>query len=63
MSKELYTKKYWFAVGYHQALSNQHEPPTDEMCDYIKEICQVDIMKEFYEGRRIAEKDLKNGIY
>jgi hypothetical protein len=63
MSKELHSRRYWFAVGYHQCLSDQHDPPSKEMCDYIAEINKVDILKEYYDGRRIAEKDLKNGIY
>lgn len=63
MTKGLYTKKYWFAIGYHQAMSNQHESPSDEMCSYIAQVNQTDVMKEYYEGRKAAEKDLKNGIY
>lgn len=63
MKTPSFLRKYWFAIGYHQVLSHQNDPPSDEYIDYFKDVSNIDILKEYYEGRKSGEKDLKNGIY
>lgn len=62
-TKVSHTQKYWFAIGYHQCVTNQYDPPSQEFIDYFKEMLGIDIYQEYLDGKKSAEKDLKNGIY
>jgi hypothetical protein len=63
MKSASYTKKYWFALGYHHRMLDNYDSPNEGMCVYIQETLNIDIMKEYHEGRKAADKDLKNGNF
>lgn len=49
--------KYWFAVGYHNAMNNTEDIPTEMMTQYIMEEFDVDIVKSYSDGVKAAKKD------
>lgn len=49
--------KYWFAVGYHNAMNNTEDIPTKIMHEYVMEEFDVDIVKSYHDGVNAARKD------
>lgn len=47
-------EKYWYAVGFWHAKMKQNTPPSEEEIAYMKEITNVDILKEYQKGQKAA---------
>lgn len=57
-----FSRKYYFARGYHDRMNRVDNPPSAELNDYYLETLNVNIIEEYNKGREIAERDLINKI-
>lgn len=57
-----FSRKYYFARGYHDRMNKVDNPPSAELNDYYLETLNVNVIEEYIKGREIAERDLINGI-
>lgn len=57
-----FSRKYYFARGYHDRMNKVDNPPSAELNDYYLETLNVNIIEEYIKGREIAERDLINKI-
>lgn len=48
-------EKYWYAVGFWHRKIDQYTPPSQEEIEYIKELCNIDILSEYEKGYKAAK--------
>lgn len=47
-------EKYWYAVGFWHYKIGQYTPPSQEEADYIYDLSNIDIIKEYQKGHKAA---------
>lgn len=47
-------EKYWYAVGFWHCKIGQYTPPSQEEIEYIKDLSNIDILKEYQKGHKAA---------
>lgn len=47
-------EKYWYAVGFWHAKIGKHLPPSNEEIEYIKDLSNINILKEYEKGHKAA---------
>ena len=55
-------EKYWFAVGYHAGMTEKLLAPDPSFIKYIEEVINIDILKEYKDGRQCGISDRGQGI-
>lgn len=55
-SKTKYSEKYWFAIGYHDAMRGVYLPPSKQLAEYLLEN-DIDIMKNYQHGHKAGVVD------
>lgn len=56
-SKTKYSEKYWFAIGYHDAMRGAYMPPSKQLVEYLLEN-DIDIMKNYEQGHKAGVVDV-----
>ena len=56
------TEKYWFAVGYYAGMTDKLLAPDPAFIKYIEDSIELDILKEYTNGRSHGISDKRQGI-
>lgn len=57
-----FTRRYYFARGYHDRITKVDNPPSSEVNDYYMQELNINVIEEYNKGREIAERDLVNDL-
>jgi hypothetical protein len=57
-----FTRRYYFARGYHDRIIKVDNPPSSEVNEYYIQELDINVIEEYNKGREIAERDLVNGL-
>lgn len=49
-------EKYWYAVGFWHGKNKNYCPPSVEEIEYIQDISNIDINKEYEKGYKAGSK-------
>lgn len=49
-------EKYWFAVGFWHGKSKNYCPPSQAEIEYIKDVTDIDIEKEYEKGYKAGSR-------